>query len=891
MNRKSNMEDDYLASALKTHEGRLRRIREIIRQTRKLETEIRRILGEDVSAQLLTAREEQEIRATLEKKTVIAVFGERNSGKSSLINELLGRRVVPASERACTSRVVRVAYSKLPYICLLDSDGREVAGSRRLLQLREEGEKSDRLEVRKLVVLKGDAREDVTLVSQTVEIGLDHPLLEYGMQFVDSPGRNENKTLDVVVDRLVLQRDAPILMYVIDGNMCLRPADRASIQFFKEQCPGAKLFFICSKVDVDRKAQKHNVSDEESEDERNEPDGPIDSGKPRRVLEELRQHGLVDDSVLPDRFHGLSVKGVKEARKIGDFGNQFLQDFRKFRQKVSRCLDAHLKTTLSNTVSSLIRCHSRCFYCFSQKQEQLEQQDEEVKRVFAAARQYERSLYADLVRSINVHRESVGRIVRQVVDQVKIDVANEAEYVQLERVRAYDIFLSHPDVRTRYPDLPWEDDFLRLHALCHELRNFIVNTVFRRVEREVENLLEAEVAPLMWPRVIDTMEALDNPTLRRHMESIYEFIGYESDYKENTSTALTNLLNSLVMAVRENLGSKLQHEYDLVPMVDTAFGLYDTYRGEIPPRYHIADTLSAKLDANNLAECIIQACEQKMYENHDLFDNSIKHLEFFKDELTINTREQFSAATTKILSKLAQLEIQNQALKFEIIRGTFQKGEVLSQGRRCTIYRFKTGWALRRAQNFVIRSITSDDKAIWEEAITSLYFAYNCKRSENLLAIYGWMLPKPDTLEIIVENAGTRLDNPDIDLSPKEKLGVALGVAKGIGTIHSNGFIFNNLKADTVLIKPTKRAVINTCKGKFEILRGQAANIDIQHIGELLLWLHGGRTAENEATSSIRWSRPRDYVDDRLGGLIGRCLSRHKTITVDDIIQELQDMV
>ncbi|XP_077984046.1 dual serine/threonine and tyrosine protein kinase-like [Glandiceps talaboti] len=885
------MEDDSLANTLKIHRGRLDKVHGIVAQTKDLEIEIRQSLGEDISTQLITSNEEQSIRHVLEQKAVIAVIGERNSGKSSLINEILHHNVVPTSEMTCTSRVVRLKYSTDPYLCLLNVDGSEIPGSRKPLKGSKEDECKDRKKVRCLAALKGDDRENEDLVSQSVEVGLNHPLLQLGIEFVDSPGRNENKTLDVVVDRLVLERTAPIIIYVIDGNMCLRPSDRASIQFFKERCPGTKLFYICSKVDRDMTAwQLNDDSDESGEEIEEPPPSPKDLNKQERVLDELRFHCLLDEHTSLDRFHGISVKGMRAERKKGNVDNTFVEDFQKFRKKLASCLDAHLKTTLSSTIGSLMRCHGRCFYCFSQKQEQLEQEEEELAKVLKSARQSEEELYVELLRSVNSNKGKVQAIVTAVVHDVTADIGYEASHLKVERVAAYDHLLEHQDVQTKYPtDLPRDDQFYRLHALCNEIRNHIINTVFRRVERDVETLLEEEVAPLMWPKVIDTMEALDNETLKRDIESIYQFVGFDTDYREDTRKSLTDLMYALVRAVREDLNDELRRTYAILPMVDMAYGLYYQGNQQIPPMEDVAQTVVARLHSDSLADVIINACTNKMYANHEQFDKSIKHIEFFKQEMRINVKEQVGATTSMIISKLAQLEIQNHALKFDIIRGSLRKGEELFHGKHSRIYQYRTGWGLRNPKLFLVSVVKKRDEETWKRSIATLYYAFNCKRSPYLLGIHGWLLPTPDTLYIIMEKAATSLNKVKLETT-QEKLKCVIDVATGIDCIHSSGFIFNNLEDKNILIMSDRRAVINTCKGRYEVLRGQAANIDIRQIGKLLLRLYGGNTS-TAVTASARMNRPSSCGDDRVWRLIQRCSNIQVQITVKAIIYELQTML
>ena len=64
----------------------------------------------------MTEKEETQLEANLSKKSTILFVGQTNSGKSSLVNELLGGSFLPTAEVPCTSRIVRLKYSEQNYL-------------------------------------------------------------------------------------------------------------------------------------------------------------------------------------------------------------------------------------------------------------------------------------------------------------------------------------------------------------------------------------------------------------------------------------------------------------------------------------------------------------------------------------------------------------------------------------------------------------------------------------------------------------------------------------------------------------------------------------------------------------------------------------------------------
>ena len=140
----------------------------------------------------------------------VLFIGSQNCGKSTLLNVFLGKpKLLPTHENPCTSRIVRIKYSDTNYVRVLDADGNEL--QRKLYRNRVP---------EKLVVLPN--RDKVVELQYIVEVGLNHPLLECGIELIDSPGRNENDALDRVVEEFITKGIVPLIVFVVDGNLQIR---------------------------------------------------------------------------------------------------------------------------------------------------------------------------------------------------------------------------------------------------------------------------------------------------------------------------------------------------------------------------------------------------------------------------------------------------------------------------------------------------------------------------------------------------------------------------------------------------------------------------------------------------------------------------------------------
>ena len=154
----------------------------------------------------------EDVEKELQKSPSIFFIGERNCGKSSIINELLRHSSLPVHENPCTARIVRIKYAEQPYARLVGPDGREV--KRELLTSKKLPEK--------LIVVPDEDRENRSALDAIVEVGLKHKLLSSGIELIDSPGKSESDVLDRVLDDFLKKGTVPLFVYVIDGDMHLR---------------------------------------------------------------------------------------------------------------------------------------------------------------------------------------------------------------------------------------------------------------------------------------------------------------------------------------------------------------------------------------------------------------------------------------------------------------------------------------------------------------------------------------------------------------------------------------------------------------------------------------------------------------------------------------------
>ena len=71
----------------------------------------------------------------------------------------------------------------------------------------------------------------------------------------------------------------------------------------------------------------------------------------------------------------------------------------------------------------------------------------------------------------------------------------------------------------------------------------------------------------------------------------------------------------------------------------------------------------------------------------------------------------------------------------------------------------------------------------------------------NLLRLYGWILPDPDTVHVVMEKAEKNLLRAlQQGLPLIIRINIALDVAEGLKAIHDIGYVYEDLKPGNILV-------------------------------------------------------------------------------------------
>ncbi|KAK6993525.1 hypothetical protein BgiMline_010077 [Biomphalaria glabrata] len=151
---------------------------------------------------------------------VLLVAGEVGSGKSSLVNLLLGKHILPTSELRCTAAIVEIQYGPSPQAIVHPRDDSSGRSKNPIVLSAESAEKAEKF-LRDLEHYVTQ-RDDETDESPYEKIVLSYPIemLKGGVVIVDSPGVGDSRGLPLMLANYM--EKAFGFLYVLDSTTAIQ---------------------------------------------------------------------------------------------------------------------------------------------------------------------------------------------------------------------------------------------------------------------------------------------------------------------------------------------------------------------------------------------------------------------------------------------------------------------------------------------------------------------------------------------------------------------------------------------------------------------------------------------------------------------------------------------
>ncbi|XP_021369321.1 uncharacterized protein LOC110460623 isoform X2 [Mizuhopecten yessoensis] len=151
----------------------------------------------------------EQISSIQKGECVIVVSGETSAGKSSVLNLLFEKEVLPVHHNSCTSVITRISYGEEYRSTVIMNSG-EVKTFTDPDRIKED--------LWKMIYVKDEAGRDMVSEIQEVNMKIPAAILKCGIVFVDSPGIGENEAMDSVIANYVEENEIMGFMYVIKSD-------------------------------------------------------------------------------------------------------------------------------------------------------------------------------------------------------------------------------------------------------------------------------------------------------------------------------------------------------------------------------------------------------------------------------------------------------------------------------------------------------------------------------------------------------------------------------------------------------------------------------------------------------------------------------------------------
>lgn len=258
----------------------------------------------------------------IESDTLKVLFlGDFKQGKSTLINAMLGKRVLPAFSIPCTAVINEIKYGDFPRAVVHFKKTSILNGSASQNETEnfrfEETQKVIPVEeIESYVVIKEDGAKDEQIAGEGsidfVEIFWPLDLCKHGIEIIDSPGLNEHETRTNITRKYLNRVDAVVFVM-----SCLQLGSKTELDFIRNvlrEEGHRDIIFACNRIDQVKPSDRERI---------------IDFGhKKLRELTDLGSEGLFFVSAE------LALEGKENSSR--DF--LILSSFQQFESKLSSFL-------------------------------------------------------------------------------------------------------------------------------------------------------------------------------------------------------------------------------------------------------------------------------------------------------------------------------------------------------------------------------------------------------------------------------------------------------------------------------------------------------------------------------------------------------------------------
>ncbi|XP_031564664.1 dual serine/threonine and tyrosine protein kinase-like [Actinia tenebrosa] len=733
----------------------------------------------------------------------VLFIGTHNCGKTTLLNVFLGKHILPTHETPCTARLVRMVYSSgnENYVTLVDSQGHK----------QETRTFKDKVP-RKYIVLKDDERQDGEKLKTIVEVGVkDIKLLECGIELIDSPGRNENEALDLVVEEFLSKGVVPLIVYVVDGNNQLQQTDRTTIRELQNKFPNVSLMFVCSKVDVEKKAKAYD-KDEDNDDD--EADDPFDEElfnqaqkKKYDVFHKLKNLDFLpsDDEIESSSlFHGVSARMVKLSRKR-KLRNAATMSFENLELCIFEKLESSFRKESKKALSILLSTQEMILTSVVDKERTFANAVSSVSNAYNRAIGIELSLFS-LILDLIVKGKTITNAIGSELEKLAEIFIKEGEKYQFKA-----------NGKRNAESL--------VEEFCSEIKGSILDRTFNVLKRSVKRDLKRSLV-LSVLKVEELAKSVESALLSRFIRRAYASEYHQERKQMNAKRLVENcavldgILESFSIAIDVALRRELSRHLEKFDLKND--GANAPKPKDSSWRRKVVQGMLSKINCKELAKTVVKTCGEALKLKHQEFVQDVREFKLLNQALSSHGVESMvTRLRTDYVPQVAELAVKGHALQYVIERGGPPE---LGEEEMCTAHGRVHScssplWCADR-DCCMVKVVTKSavGSKVWNQTMLDCMHTIDIVEKlgtccPKFLQLNGWFLPEPDKLYIVMEKAvEDLLAALKRGMSWEKRLRVAIDVAEGVSAIHKANYIYQDLKPQNVMLTVDGTSKVNLCK-------------------------------------------------------------------------------
>lgn len=212
----------------------------------KVELQKLRIVLFDIKIENLCAKIQESLANLDNEKFILVVVGEFSRGKSTFVNAMLGRNILPSSKKPTTNVISKIIYGDMPSYELVYRDGsRKRLSETEFLDIKakDDEENNFKQESRLLSFVKKASSADI-LTKKNVLDNVEYAEVEYPLSFcknnvevVDTPGTNDLNVGRINITYNYLKH-AEAAILVLSATQAL---SKSELEFLKERVLGNQI--------------------------------------------------------------------------------------------------------------------------------------------------------------------------------------------------------------------------------------------------------------------------------------------------------------------------------------------------------------------------------------------------------------------------------------------------------------------------------------------------------------------------------------------------------------------------------------------------------------------------------------------------------------------------